>query len=125
LEQHKIFSTRLQSEPDARFWFRRVCRQRVILAGEICACGVGTIRDGQCDPAAIHKLYRQWKPRMDADAQQSKLNVVREVFSSKEISSMIAALKQRCDLQERFGVVPRAPPLVETYERQASCLLPN
>src|SRR5437764_8566892 len=57
--------------------------------------GVGTISaTANVNPAAIHKLYRQWNTAGDADQQQSKLNVVREVFSSRKFPSMIAALKQ-------------------------------
>src|SRR6266496_4761934 len=60
--------------------------------------GVGTISaTANVSPAAIHKLYRQWNTADDADnadQQQSKLNVVREVFTSRKFPSMIAALKQ-------------------------------
>src|SRR5216117_2882387 len=44
--------------------------------------GVGTISaTANVNPAAIHKLYKQWNTADDADQQQSQLNVVREVFS--------------------------------------------
>src|SRR6266496_2929655 len=60
--------------------------------------GVGTITaTANVNPAAIHKLYREWNTADDADnadQQQSKLNVVREVFTSRKFPSMIAALKQ-------------------------------
>jgi 4-hydroxy-tetrahydrodipicolinate synthase len=57
--------------------------------------GVGTISaTANVNPAAIHKLYERWDAADDADQQQSKLNVVREVFSSRKFPSMIAALKQ-------------------------------
>src|SRR5438046_1396186 len=60
--------------------------------------GVGTISaTANVNPAAIHKLYRQWNTAGDADnadQQQSKLNAVREVFSRRKFPSMIAALKQ-------------------------------
>src|SRR5207253_4120596 len=57
--------------------------------------GVGTISaTANVNPAAIHRLYKQWNTADDADQQQSKLNVVREVFSSRKFPSMIAALKQ-------------------------------
>ena len=40
--------------------------------------GVGTISaTANVNPAAIHKLYRDWDTADDADQQQSKLNVVR------------------------------------------------
>src|SRR5262249_8426426 len=45
--------------------------------------GVGTISaTANVNPAAIHKLYKEWNSADDADQQQSKLNVVRDVFSS-------------------------------------------
>src|SRR5438445_2279304 len=60
--------------------------------------GVGTISaTANVNPGAIHKLYTQWNTADDADhpdQQQAKLNVVREVFSSRKFPSMIAALKQ-------------------------------
>src|SRR5436190_2519088 len=47
--------------------------------------GVGTISaTANVNPAAIHKLYSQWDTADDADQQQSKLNVVRQVFSNKK-----------------------------------------
>src|SRR6266404_3807422 len=57
--------------------------------------GVGTISaTANVNPAAIYELYKQWNTADDADQQQSKLNTVREVFSSRKFPSMIAALKQ-------------------------------
>ena len=57
--------------------------------------GVGTISaTANVNPAAIYELYKQWNTADDADQQQSKLNIVREVFSSRKFPSMIAALKQ-------------------------------
>src|SRR6266498_1868108 len=51
--------------------------------------GVGTISaTANVNPAAIHKLYREWNTADDADQQQAKLNVVREVFSSRKFPSM-------------------------------------
>jgi 4-hydroxy-tetrahydrodipicolinate synthase len=57
--------------------------------------GVGTISaTANVNPAAIYELYKQWNTADDADQHQSKLNTVREVFSSRKFPSMIAALKQ-------------------------------
>src|SRR6266403_219907 len=60
--------------------------------------GAGTISaTANVNPAAIHKLYRQWNTADDtdhADQQQAQLNLVREVFNSRKFPSMIAALKQ-------------------------------
>src|SRR5881392_411544 len=59
------------------------------------AGGVGTISaTANVNPAAIHKLYKEWNTADDADQQQAKLNVVRQVFSSRKFPSMIAAVKQ-------------------------------
>src|SRR5207253_9851495 len=54
--------------------------------------GAGTISaTANVNPAAIHKLYAEWK-KADADEQQAKLNVTREALGKKY--PMIAALKQ-------------------------------
>jgi 4-hydroxy-tetrahydrodipicolinate synthase len=89
--------------------------------------GVGTISaTANVNPAAIQKLYRQWNTPDDADnadQQQSKLNVVREVFSSTRFPSMIAALKQAIAI---YGNDPDwtrlRPPLVELTKEQAELL---
>ena len=86
--------------------------------------GVGTISaTANVDPAAIHKLYREWNTADEADQQQSKLNVVREVFSSKKFPSMIAALKQAIAIYENDPEWTRVrPPLVELTTEQAKLL---
>ena len=89
--------------------------------------GVGTISAmANVNPAAILKLYRQWNTPDDADnadQQQSKLNVVREVFSSRRFPSMIAALKQAIAI---YGNDPEwtrlRPPLVELTTEQRELL---
>ena len=93
--------------------------------------GVGTISaTANVNPAAIHKLYREWNTADDpytggqaADQQQSKLDVVREVFSSRKFPSMIAALKQAIAI---YGNDPEwtrvRPPLVELTTEQAKLL---
>jgi 4-hydroxy-tetrahydrodipicolinate synthase len=83
--------------------------------------GAGTISaTANVNPAAIHKLYRQWN---DADQQQSKLNVVREVFSSGKFPSMIAALKQAIAIYSNDSEWSRVrPPLVELTKEQAKLL---
>src|SRR5256886_17511394 len=54
--------------------------------------GVGAISaTANVNPAAIHKLYTDWK-NADADDQQARLTVVRDVFERRQ--PMIAALKQ-------------------------------
>jgi 4-hydroxy-tetrahydrodipicolinate synthase len=86
--------------------------------------GVGTISaTANVNPAAIHKLYRQWNTADDADQQQSKLNVVREAFSSRKFASMIAALKQAIAIYRNDPEWARVrPPLVELSTEQAESL---
>jgi 4-hydroxy-tetrahydrodipicolinate synthase len=89
--------------------------------------GVGTISaTANVNPAAIQKLYRQWNTADDtddADQQESKLNVVREVFSSRKFPSMIAALKQAIAIYGNDPVWARLrPPLVELTTEQAKLL---
>jgi 4-hydroxy-tetrahydrodipicolinate synthase len=86
--------------------------------------GVGTISaTANVNPAAIHKLYKQWNTAADADQQQAKLNVVREVFSSSQFLSMIAALKQAIAIHENDPEWARVrPPLVELTLEQGELL---
>src|SRR5205814_2798522 len=86
--------------------------------------GVGTISaTANVNPAAIHKLYREWDTADDADQQQSKLNVVREVFSSRKFPSMIAALKQAIAIYRNDPEWSRVrPPLVELTKEQSKLL---
>ncbi len=85
--------------------------------------GAGTISaTANVNPAAIYKLYREWNTA-DADQQQSKLNVVREVFSNRKFPSMIAALKQAIAIYGNDPVWSRVrPPLVELTREQAKLL---
>src|SRR6266404_7863143 len=85
---------------------------------------VGTISaTANVNPAAIHKLYKQWNTADDVDQQQSKLNVVREVFSSRKFPSMIAALKQTIAIYaENPAWRTVRPPLVELTPEQAKTL---
>jgi 4-hydroxy-tetrahydrodipicolinate synthase len=89
--------------------------------------GVGTISaTANVNPAAIHKLYKQWNTTDGADhadQQQSKLDVVREVFSSRKFPSMIAALKQAIAIYADDPAWRRVrPPLVELTPEQAKTL---
>jgi len=89
--------------------------------------GVGTISaTANVNPAAIHKLYRQWNTADDvdnADQQQSKLDVVREVFGNRKFPSMIAALKQAIAIYRSDPEWTRVrPPLVELTKEQAKLL---
>src|SRR5438128_4343134 len=89
--------------------------------------GVGTISaTANVNPAAIHKLYRQWNTAGDADnadQQQSTLHAVREVFSSRKFPSTIAALKQAIAIYRNDPEWSRVrPPLVELTKEQAKLL---
>jgi 4-hydroxy-tetrahydrodipicolinate synthase len=89
--------------------------------------GVGTISaTANVNPAAIHKLYKTWNTADDtddADQQQSKLNVVREVFSSRKFPSMIAALKQAIAIYADDPAWRTVrPPLIELTPAHAKTL---
>ena len=83
--------------------------------------GAGTISaTANVNPAAIHKLYTEWK-NADADDQQAKLNVVRDVFGKKY--SMISALKQAIATYANDPAWRTVrPPLVELTAEQAKTL---
>jgi 4-hydroxy-tetrahydrodipicolinate synthase len=85
--------------------------------------GVGTISaTANVNPAAIHELYTEWK-NPDADDQQAKLDVVRQVFSDKKFPSMIAALKQAIAIYaDDLDWARVRPPLVELTSDQAKTL---
>jgi 4-hydroxy-tetrahydrodipicolinate synthase len=85
--------------------------------------GVGTISaTANVNPAAIHKLYTEWK-NADADDQQARLNIVREVFAQKSWPSMIAALKQAIAIYTDDPAWAKVrPPLVELTPEQAKTL---
>jgi 4-hydroxy-tetrahydrodipicolinate synthase len=95
--------------------------------------GVGTISaTANVNPAAIHKLYTEWvrsrtggnaAAQADLDGQQVKLNVVRQVFSSRQFPSMIAALKQAIAMYTDDPAWAKVrPPLVELTPEQAKTL---
>src|SRR5881394_202427 len=86
--------------------------------------GVGTISaTANVNPAAIHKLYRQWNTADNTDQQQSKLNAVRELFSSRKFPSMIAALKQAIAIYADDPAWAKVrPPLVVLTPDQAKTL---
>src|SRR5438067_946904 len=83
--------------------------------------GAGTISaTANVNPAAIHKLYTDWK-NADADDQQARLNVVRDVFERRQ--PMIAALKQAIAIYANDPEWARVrPPLVELTTEQAKLL---
>ena len=83
--------------------------------------GAGTISaTANVNPAAIHKLYAEWK-NADADDQQAKLNVIRDAFGKKY--PMISALKQGIAIYANDPAWAKVrPPLVELNAEQAKTL---
>jgi 4-hydroxy-tetrahydrodipicolinate synthase len=83
--------------------------------------GVGTISaTANVNPAAIHKLYREWK-NADADEQQAKLSVIRDAFGKKY--PMISALKQGIAIYANDPAWAKVrPPLIELTAEQAKTL---
>ena len=93
--------------------------------------GVGTISaTANVNPAAIYQLYRACTEELKSEnreskleQQQSKLNVVRRVFSNKKFPSMIAALKQAIAIYANDPAWRTVrPPLVELTAEQAKLL---
>jgi 4-hydroxy-tetrahydrodipicolinate synthase len=95
--------------------------------------GAGTISaTANVNPAAIDALYAEcsrnqtWAIGHEASAlesQQARLNVVRDVFSSREFPSMIAAIKKAIAIHTNDPEWARMrPPLVELTTEQAKFL---
>jgi 4-hydroxy-tetrahydrodipicolinate synthase len=93
--------------------------------------GAGTISaTANVNPAAIHELYAaclgqsKFENRESKlEQQQARLNVVREVFSSRKFPSMIAALKQAIAIYANDSEWARVrPPLIELTSQQATLL---
>ena len=89
--------------------------------------GAGTISaTANVNPAAIHELYTlasAVSADVDLEPQQARLNVVRDVFSSRKFPSMIAALKQAIAIYASDPEWARVrPPLVELTTEQAKLL---
>jgi 4-hydroxy-tetrahydrodipicolinate synthase len=89
--------------------------------------GAGTISaTANVNPAAIHDLYAvasAVSADVDLEPQQARLNVVRDVFSSRKFPSMIAALKQAIAIYANDPEWARLrPPLVELTTAQAKLL---
>jgi len=89
--------------------------------------GAGTISaTANVNAAAIYELYTAASAvsaDVDLQTQQARLNVVREVFSSRKFPSMIAALKQAIALYANDPEWVRLrPPLVELTADQTKLL---
>ena len=104
--------------------------------------GAGTISaTANVNPAAIHELYQKSSgvcakrrgdtkalgtsaSTTDLDVLQVRLNVVREVFSSRKFPSMIASIKQAIAIYANDPEWTRVrPPLVELTTAQAKLLV--
>jgi 4-hydroxy-tetrahydrodipicolinate synthase len=89
--------------------------------------GAGTISaTANVNPAAIHELYTvasAVSSDVDLEPQQARLNVVRDVFSSRKFPSLIAALKQAIAIYANDPAWARVrPPMVELTTEQAKLL---
>lgn len=89
--------------------------------------GAGTISAmANVNPAAIYELYTvatAVSADVDLEAQQARLNVVRDVFGSKKFPSIIAALKQAIAIYANDPEWARVrPPLVELTIEQTKLL---
>jgi 4-hydroxy-tetrahydrodipicolinate synthase len=89
--------------------------------------GAGTISaTANVNPAAIYELYTVASAAsadVDLESQQARLNVLRNVFSSRKFPSMIAALKQAIAIYANDPEWARVrPPLVEVTTAQAKLL---
>jgi 4-hydroxy-tetrahydrodipicolinate synthase len=89
--------------------------------------GAGTISaTANVNPAAIQELYTvasAVSADVDLEPQQARLNVVRDVFSSRKFPSMIAALKQAIAIYANGPEWARVrPPLIELTAEQAKLL---
>ena len=89
--------------------------------------GAGTISaTANVNPAAIYELYNAacaLSTGVDLEPQQARLNVVRDVFSSRKFPSMIAAVKQAIAIFANDPEWARMrPPLLELTSEQEKLL---
>jgi 4-hydroxy-tetrahydrodipicolinate synthase len=89
--------------------------------------GAGTISaTANVNPAAIYELYTvasAVSADVDLEPQQARLNVVRDVFSSRKFPSLIAALKQAIAISANDPEWARVrPPLIELTTARAILL---
>jgi 4-hydroxy-tetrahydrodipicolinate synthase len=114
-------NTRLYLDAFAKSGFDVFVGSESFLLANMRNGGVGTISaTANVNPAAIHKLYTEWK-NADADEQQAKLNVVRDAFGKKY--PLIGALKQAIAIYANDPAWAKVrPPLVELTAEQANTL---
>jgi 4-hydroxy-tetrahydrodipicolinate synthase len=114
-------NTRLYLDAFAKTGFDVFVGSESFLLANMRNGGVGTISaTANVNPAAIHKLYVEWK-NADADDQQAKLNVIRDTFGKKY--PLISALKQAMAIYANDPAWAKVrPPLVELTSEQAEAL---
>jgi 4-hydroxy-tetrahydrodipicolinate synthase len=119
----RMFLDAFATSSPARTSFDVFVGSESFLLANLQSGGAGTISaTANVNPTAIHKLYMEWK-NQDADEQQAKLNVVRQVFSSEKFPSMIAALKQAIAIYADDPAWAKVrPPLVELTPEQGKTL---
>jgi 4-hydroxy-tetrahydrodipicolinate synthase len=89
--------------------------------------GAGTISaTANVNPAAIYELYTvasAVSADVDLETKQARLDIVREVFSSRKFPSMIAALKQAIAIYANDPEWAKVrPPLIELATKQVELL---
>jgi 4-hydroxy-tetrahydrodipicolinate synthase len=114
-------NTRLYLDAFATSGFDVFVGSESFLLANIRNGGVGTISaTANVNPAAIHKLYTDWK-NADADEQQAKLNVIRDAFGKKY--PLISAVKQGIAIYANDPAWAKVrPPLVELTAEQVKTL---
>jgi 4-hydroxy-tetrahydrodipicolinate synthase len=114
-------NTRIFLDAFAQFGFDVFVGSESFLLANMRNGGAGTISaTANVNPAAIHKLYAEWK-NADADDQQAKLNVIRDAFGKKY--PLISALKQGMAIYANDPAWAKVrPPLIELTAEQAKTL---
>jgi 4-hydroxy-tetrahydrodipicolinate synthase len=114
-------NTRIFLDAFARDGFDMFVGRETFLLENMRNGGAGTISaTATVNPAATHKLYAEWQ-NADADEQQARLVVTRDLFSRKYV--VIAALKQAIAIYTDDPSWARVrPPLVELTSEQAKSL---
>jgi len=117
----KTFLDAFATASPARTSFDVFVASESFLLANIRNGGAGTISaTANVNPAAIHKLYAEYE-HTDADEQQAKVNVVRDLFFKKY--PMIPGLKQAIAIFTNDPAwVKVRPPLVELTGEQAKRL---
>ena len=117
----------VDSDRSARAGFDVFVGSETFLLANMRNGGAGVISaTANVNPAAIHEVYTSASTvsaDMDLESQQTRLNIVREVFSSGKFPSMIAALKHAISIytnDREWGRV--RPPLVELTTKQSELL---